>query len=84
LGKSEGCGNLKSGRTHHRNNPHFHVLAPQTLPKHRHPALLDQLSLLDREIKRRFSYPEELALAGVADSQGLGGHSGLLRSQPTG
>ena len=56
----------------------------QTLPKHRHPALLDQLSLLDREIKRRFSYPEELALAGVADSQGLGGHSGLLGSQPTG
>jgi uncharacterized membrane protein len=47
-----------------------------TLPEHRHPALRQQLSLLDREIARHFLYPEELALARVADSQGLGGHSG--------
>jgi hypothetical protein len=33
----------------------------QTLPKHRHPALHRELSLLDREIERHFSYPEELA-----------------------
>jgi uncharacterized membrane protein len=48
----------------------------QTLPTYRHPALLVELSLLDREIARHFSYPEELALAQVADAQGLGGHSG--------
>ena len=48
----------------------------QTLPSHRHRALLEQLSLLEREIERRFSYPEERVLAGIADSQGLGGHSG--------
>jgi uncharacterized membrane protein len=51
-----------------------------TLPEHRHPALRQQLSLLDREIARHFLYPEELALARVADSQGLGGHSG--KAQP--
>jgi uncharacterized membrane protein len=48
----------------------------QTLPAHRHPALLVELSLLEREIARHFSYPEELALAHIADAQGLGGHSG--------
>jgi uncharacterized membrane protein len=48
----------------------------QTLPTHRHAALLQELSLLDREIKRHFIYPEELSLAHIADVQGLGGHSG--------
>ena len=48
----------------------------RTLPAHRHPALLLELSLLDREIARHFAYPEELALAHIADAQGLGGHSG--------
>jgi uncharacterized membrane protein len=48
----------------------------QTLPVHRYPALHQQLDLLEREIERHFIYPEELALARVADSQGLGGHSG--------
>jgi len=47
----------------------------QTLPLHRHAALNQQLSLLDREIAKNFSYPEELALAQVPDTQGLGGHS---------
>jgi len=47
----------------------------QTLPLHRHAALNEQLSLLDREIAKNFTYPEELALAQVADTQGLGGHS---------
>jgi uncharacterized membrane protein len=46
----------------------------QTLPPHRHKALKEQLGLLEREIEARFHYPEELALAHVADSQGLGGH----------
>ena len=48
----------------------------QTLPLHRHAALNVQLSLLDREIAKNFTYPEELALAQVPDTQGLGGHSG--------
>jgi uncharacterized membrane protein len=48
----------------------------QTLPAHRRAALLRELSLLDREIERNFIYPEDLALARIADAQGLGGHSG--------
>ena len=48
----------------------------QTLDAHRHPALQQELDLLDRDIARHFSYPEELQLARIADSQGLGGHSG--------
>jgi uncharacterized membrane protein len=50
-----------------------------TLPSHRHPALQRELSLLDRDIAKHFSYPEELALAKVGDSQGLGGHSSARR-----
>ena len=48
----------------------------QTLPAHRHAVLLQELSLLDREIAKKFVYPEELALARIGDAQGLGGHSG--------
>ena len=47
----------------------------QTLPSHRHAALRQELNILDREIERQFRYPEDVALARVADSQGLGGHS---------
>ena len=48
----------------------------QTLPPHRHAALQQELDLLDREIERHFSFAEDLALAQIPDSQGLGGHSG--------
>ncbi len=48
----------------------------QTLPPHRHAALQLELNLLDREITKNFPYAEEQALARIADSQGLGGHSG--------
>ena len=48
----------------------------QTLPKHRHAVLYRELALLDRDIKKYFVYPEDLALARVGDSQGLGGASG--------
>jgi len=51
----------------------------QALPEHRHAALLQQLSLLDREIERTFPYREDLALARTPDAQGLGGHSGKVR-----
>jgi uncharacterized membrane protein len=50
-----------------------------TLPAHRQAALLTELSLLDREIEKKFTYPEELALAQIADTQGLGGHSGKIK-----
>jgi uncharacterized membrane protein len=47
----------------------------QTLPSHRQLALQQQLGLLDREVTRFFQYPEELTLARMGDSQGLGGRS---------
>jgi uncharacterized membrane protein len=53
----------------------------QTLPPPRHPALQQQQSLLDREIERNYTYPEDLALARIADTQGLGGHSGKTRQR---
>jgi len=53
----------------------------QTLPKYRHPALLQELQLLDREIEKYFPYPEDLALARVGDAQGLGGASGVEKPQ---
>jgi len=48
----------------------------QTLPKHRHPALHEELELLDRALEREHLFPEDLALARIADSQGMGGSSG--------
>jgi uncharacterized membrane protein len=50
-----------------------------TLPSHRQNELQHEASLLDREAKRLFVYPEDLALAGIADSQGLGGHSSKIQ-----
>jgi uncharacterized membrane protein len=47
----------------------------ETLPSHRRDELLHEQRLLDREAERLFRYPEELALAAIPDSQGLGGHS---------
>ena len=44
-----------------------------TLPEYRHAALQQQLVLLDRLIEGHFAFPEDLALARVPDSQGLGG-----------
>jgi len=47
----------------------------ETLPERRHPCLQQQLEILDREIEKRFTHPEELLLARMADSQGLGGRA---------
>jgi uncharacterized membrane protein len=47
----------------------------QTLPPHRHPALLEELVLLDRTVERLYPLAEDATLARVADSQGLGGAS---------
>ena len=43
------------------------------LPEHRHPALFQELDLLDRTLEKDYIFPEDLALARIPDSQGLGG-----------
>lgn len=55
----------------------------ETVPDHRQPELQEQSVLLDREIERLFRYPQERALAHIADSQGLGGHSGRAKPART-
>jgi uncharacterized membrane protein len=44
-----------------------------TLPPERHPALRQQLDRLDRMLEKFYVLPEDLALARVPDTQGLGG-----------
>ena len=44
-----------------------------TLPAERRPALLKELDLLDRMAVALYKLPEDLALARIPDSQGLGG-----------
>ena len=43
-----------------------------TLPAQRHSALRKELELLDRTIEKLYSLPEDLSLARIPDSQGLG------------
>ena len=50
----------------------------RSLPESRRTALRAQLDLLDRTLPEYFKLPEDLALARVPDSQGLGGASGRL------
>ncbi|MGF6266101.1 putative membrane protein [Paraburkholderia youngii] len=54
----------------------------QCLPEHRHDALRVELTLLDREIGARHPFPEDLALARIPDSQGLGGSDTSAARQP--
>ncbi|MBL8415061.1 MAG: DUF2254 domain-containing protein [Propionivibrio sp.] len=49
----------------------------QTLPPHRHAELRQQLALLDRSVAGHYKFPEDLALARITDSQGLGGGLGV-------
>jgi uncharacterized membrane protein len=51
----------------------------RTLPVVRHAALLEQLDLLDRTLPDFYKLPEDLALARIPDSQGLGGASSRTR-----
>ena len=44
----------------------------QTLPEHRHPALRHELKLLDLSVERLYVFAEDLALARIADSSGIG------------
>ena len=57
----------------------------QTLPPHRHAELRKQLELLGRTVDAHYVFPEDRALAHIADSQGLGGSLGVqpLRETPT-
>lgn len=50
--------------------------ALQVLPEIRRPALKTEMDLLDRRLAELYHFPEDLALAKVADSQGLGGGKG--------
>jgi uncharacterized membrane protein len=45
----------------------------QTLPERRRPTLRQELDLLDRTLEKAYPLPEDLALARIPDSQGLGG-----------
>jgi uncharacterized membrane protein len=54
----------------------------ETLPKHRHPALREQLTLLTADVDRIFTSAEDRALAHISDSQGLGGASGRKHAYP--
>jgi len=47
----------------------------QSLPERRWPAIREQSELLNRAAQRLFVFPEDLQLARVPDSQGLGGAS---------
>lgn len=49
----------------------------QTLPPHRHAELRQQLALLDLAVEAFYKVPEDLALARIADSQGMGGALGV-------
>jgi len=55
----------------------------QTLPPHRHAELRQQLALLDRTAEGFYKLPEDLALARIADSQGLGGALGVQAMSET-
>jgi uncharacterized membrane protein len=44
----------------------------QSLPERRAPALRQELDLLDRAVQKLYAFPEDVARARVADSQGLG------------
>jgi uncharacterized membrane protein len=48
----------------------------ETLPEGRRPALRAEFDLLDRAIEMLYTLPEDLAVARIPDTQGLGGSSG--------
>ena len=49
----------------------------QTLRPHRHAELRQQLALLERTVDGHYEFPEDRALARIADPQGLGGALGV-------
>lgn len=75
--RSYGAANVQVAR---RLRAMFDNLA-QSLPPRCHAALQVELGLLDRTIESLYHLPEDLALARIPDSQGLGSHSGKTRSR---
>ena len=69
--RSCGAGNIQVAR---RLRAMFDNLIA-TLPAHRHEALIDERHRLERMLDSLYQIPEDLALARVGDSQGLGGSS---------
>jgi len=67
--RASGAGNLQVAR---RMRAMLENLR-RTLPEHRHATLDTELDLLDSAIQIHFTRSEELALARIPDSQGLGG-----------
>jgi uncharacterized membrane protein len=67
-----GAGNIQVARRLRAMNENL----VHSLPEHRHAALRRELELLDRTLEKLHVFPEDLALARIADSQGLGGASG--------
>jgi len=54
----------------------------RTLPERRRAALQQELDLLNRAIESHFPFAEDLALARIPDSQGLGGSSSKRPASP--
>jgi uncharacterized membrane protein len=54
-----------------------------SLPAHRHPPLDQERQRLERMLESLYAIPEDLALARIPDSQGLGGSSGRRGSTST-
>jgi uncharacterized membrane protein len=52
----------------------------ETLPEIRRPVLEEELTLLSGTIKRTFVDPEEQDRASIADLQGVGGRSPVIRN----
>ena len=55
-----------------------------SLPQHRHPALHGERKRLDNVLESLYGNPDDLALARIPDSQGLGGSSGGRASLSSG
>jgi len=57
--------------------------AIESLPRHRHPALIHQRDRLDRMLVSLYPMADDLALARIPDPQGLGGSSHTPRTSAT-
>lgn len=55
----------------------------QSLPPDRHAALREELGSLDRMVEKLYILPEDLALARIADTQGLGASASKQRTGPS-
>ena len=68
-----------SGKQSHRQqlNCHRTHRSRQYAPRERHAASAPEFDLLDRTLEKFYLLPEDLALARIPDSQGLGGSTDI-------